>query len=99
MAIAKDFLLNNDWDLITSNGDFLTGFSDSQHLALITVMDIGHLKENPFLGIGINSYLGGSESSTIIKANAQQMYQVDNYVVNSITVDKNTIINVDAVRL
>ena len=99
MAIAKDILLGDDFDLRFANGDFLSGASDEQHLALITIMDLGHLKENPFLGIGINAYLGGAENPNVIKAIAQQMYEADNYTVNSIVVKGNLILNVDCTRL
>ena len=99
MATAKDILFDNNFDMLFANGDFLIGASDEQHLALITIMDLGHLKENPFLGIGINAYLGGSESSNVIKALSQQMYEADNYVVNSIIVIGSFIENVDCTRL
>lgn len=98
MAVATDILLSDDWDLEISSGDFLTGASDLQHLALITEMAIGHLKENPFLGINIRSYLGGSTPATEIKANAQQMYEADNYVVQNISVSNGEIISVSAER-
>ena len=99
MAIAKDILLADDFDLLFANGDFLSGASDEQHLALITIMDLGHLKENPFLGIGINAFLGGATPPNEIKAMSQQMYEADNYNVNSITVKGNMILNVDCTRI
>lgn len=99
MATATDILFDNNFNLLFANGDFLTGASDEQHLALITIMALGHLKENPFLGIGINSNLGGSESPTVIRALSQQMYEADNYAVNSIVISGNLIENVDCSRL
>lgn len=99
MALVQDILLKDDWDLNIVNGDFLTGFSDEQHLALITIMDLGHLKESPFLGIGINRKLGSSENPNVIKAISKQMYEADNYVVKSITMSGSIIENVNAERL
>ena len=99
MATATDILFDNNFDMLFANGDFLTGASDEQHLALITIMDLGHLKENPFLGIGINAYLGGSESPNVIKALSQQMYEADNYLVNSVVIVGNLIESVDCSRL
>lgn len=99
MAAAKDILLDDDWDLSFANGDFLTGLSDTQHQALIVAMDIGHLKESPFLGVGINLELGGAKSTNEIKANIQQNLEADNYAVNNITVRNGEIINIDADRL
>lgn len=99
MALAQDILLEDDWDLQFANGDFLIGASDSQHLALITEMDIGHLKENPFLGIGIRRRLGGSDTPAQIKSDMEQMYIADNYTVNSIVIKNGEIFNVDTVRL
>lgn len=99
MALVQDILLNDDYDLQTANGDLLVGFSDEQHLALITIMDLGHLKENPFLGIGINKYLGSSENPNVIKSISKQMYESDNYVVNNITMSGSFIENVNAERL
>lgn len=99
MPLATDILIDESLDLVFANGDFLIGASDNQHLFLITIMDLGHLKENPFLGIGINAYLGGSESPNVIKSIAQQMYEADNYAVNNINVKGNMILNVDCTRL
>ncbi|CAB4126661.1 hypothetical protein UFOVP87_4 [uncultured Caudovirales phage] len=99
MALVQDILLNDEDDLLIANGDFLVGYSDEQHLALITIMDLGHLKENPFLGIGINRKLGSSENPNVIKSISKQMYEADNYVVKSITMSGSLIENVDAERL
>jgi hypothetical protein len=99
MALVQDILLADDWDLLFANGDFIVGASDLQHLALITEMDIGHLKESPFLGVGVRQYLGGNTPVNEIKTKAQQMYEADNYTINLINVKDGEIINVVADRL
>lgn len=99
MALVQDILLDDNWDLETANGDLIVGASDLQHLALITEMDLGHLKESPFLGVGIRQYLGGNTPVNQIKAKAQQMYEADNYTVDLINVQNGEIINVVADRL
>lgn len=99
MAAANDIILDDDYDVRFANGDFLCGFSDPQHLALITITDLGHWKENPFLGVGIYRKLGGNFTPAELKAACQTQYEADGYKVNRIQVSNDFVETVDAVRL
>ena len=50
MASKKDFLLNRDNDMIIKDGDFLTGESYFQEVAMILSLNQGDLKSQPMLG-------------------------------------------------
>lgn len=100
MAIqAKDILLDDDYDIRFLNGDLFVGASDPQHLALITITDIGHWKETPFLGAGLLRKLGGNFNPAEIKAACQSQYESDGYKVNSITITGGFVENVVAERI
>ncbi len=57
MINRTDISLNEDNDLKIENGDFVIGLSDMQHVEHILVAHPGEYKEQPQLGIGIESYL------------------------------------------
>ena len=100
MALSQDFILDNTFDVEIQNGDFVVGLSDQQHLALLTITNIGQWKLSPFLGFGLIQYLGGNTAIAQVKSGLQAMYESDGYTVNSITLDKTgDVINVDAARL
>ena len=50
----KDILLNNEYEVQVQNGDFLTGVSDNQHIALILATHAGEWKQYPLTGVGID---------------------------------------------
>lgn len=96
---ARDILLDNNYDIRFLNGDLFVGESDPQHIALLTITDIGHWKENPFTGAGLLRKLGGNFTPAEIKAACQAQYEADGYKVNNISISDDFIENVDAVRL
>lgn len=99
MALVKDIILDDNYDIKIVNGDFNVSASDNQHLALITVTNTGQWKENPFVGLGMSNNLGSNLSASEIKSQAQQQYEADGYTIHSITIVDNEIYNVDAERL
>ncbi|WP_228235941.1 hypothetical protein [Allomuricauda sp. M10] len=48
--MAKDFLLDDDGDLLIQNGDFVIGDSLDQEVQAVLEMAQGELKEDPVLG-------------------------------------------------
>ena len=52
---VKDIKLDDDFDLVIENGDFKVSSSDMQHLQLICITDLGHWKQFPLMGSGINN--------------------------------------------
>ncbi|EKT3957699.1 hypothetical protein NTJ28_001686 [Flavobacterium psychrophilum] len=61
--MRKDILLDEDFDLIIQNGDFLIGESDQQHVNCIFLAHQGEYKEFPFIGFGASNYLKKSEAT------------------------------------
>jgi hypothetical protein len=53
----KDLLLDDNDNLIISNGDFVIGNADYQQRKLIILSQKGEWKEYPSLGFGIDNYL------------------------------------------
>lgn len=50
----KDILLNDQYEVQTANGDFKTGDSDNQHIALILATHAGEWKQFPITGVGLD---------------------------------------------
>jgi lipoprotein-releasing system permease protein len=57
MAV-KDITLDDNFDLIIENGDFKVSDSDMQHIQLICITNLGHWKQFPLVGVGIEQSLG-----------------------------------------
>ena len=55
--MPTDILLGEDLDLHFRNGDLVAGESSEQHQKLLLVVDKGHIKQFPFVGVGIGSFL------------------------------------------
>ncbi len=83
-----DYLLDESNDFATENGDFITGPSDAQHVALLCQLNKGELKESPTIGVGLSNYLKKQNTSlTEIKREIKVGLLADSYKVNDITVD------------
>ena len=96
---AQDILLDDNWDLLTSNGDFVVGNSNEQHIALIVTTAPGHWKENPFLGFNAALYLGSNVSVPEMKANLIEQLSSDNAVLTQFNAANGDIINLNAERV
>jgi hypothetical protein len=55
--MPKDILLNDDFDLRTTNGDLVIGESTNQHKSLLILSRKGSWKESPLTGVGAVTYL------------------------------------------
>lgn len=97
---AKDLLLDDDWDLLISNGDLVIGESDQQHIALVVVTAPGHWKENPFLGFNAGMYLGSNSNPAEMKVNLQEQLKSDNAILEKLLVtDNGEIFSLNAKRI
>lgn len=77
MALAKDYLLDDDLDLNITGGDFEKGASDQTASILLLNTYIGQWKESPFCGMGIARYKGSSNTSQIMKREITVQHQAD----------------------
>ncbi len=54
--MAIDYLHTTEHDLMIKDGDFVTGFSDEQHIEVLLLAWKGEVKEFPLAGVGIRNY-------------------------------------------
>ena len=88
--MRKDFLLDENNDLATADGDFITGDSDDQHVELLLMLAKGELKESPTIGVGLNRFLGKQNTSLAeLQREVKVGLQADGYKVKSITTGDN----------
>jgi len=100
MAV-KDITLDDNLDLIIENGDFKVSDSDMQHIQLICITDLGHWKQFPLLGVGIEKYIASSGQTDALKRNINIQLSSDGYKVNQILVSntsENFTYSIDATR-
>jgi len=86
----KDIMLDEDFDLLIENGDFVIGESFEQEVTLIVQSTKGEWKNQPLIGAGIADYLldndfNGlkSEIKTQLKYDGKTLknFQVDAYTI------------------
>lgn len=78
----QDILLDTDGDLKIVNGDIVVGYSDDQHKEILLVTDKGSFKENPLVGVGIQSFLEAEDSSDLLREIRKQ------FMADGMTIDK-----------
>jgi hypothetical protein len=83
MPKVKDFLEDEDGDLMIKNGDLVIGYSDKQHIKDITVASIGWWKQFPMVGVGIMNYLNSSGKQQELERIARIQYTADGYTVGN----------------
>jgi hypothetical protein len=86
MATAKDYLLDDDLDLVISNGDFKKGPSDQQASILLMNTNIGSWKFFPFAGMGIKKYQGSSGTEQIMKRELMVQHEADGLKIKQLFV-------------
>ena len=70
-----DILLDDDDDLIFSDGDFAIGPSDQQHQKHILIANKGEYKAHPEVGVGIIDMLNNDAyTETLIETKKQLQY-------------------------
>lgn len=77
--MIKDIAIDDFGDLIFKDGDFDIRASDEQHVVLIVNTAIGSWKEYPLVGVGIQSYLGSSGQTQVLKRNITVQLEADGY--------------------
>jgi hypothetical protein len=85
MAV-KDITIDDDFDLIIEDGDFKVSESDIQHIQLICITDLGHWKQSPLLGVGIEKYIASSGQTDALKRAINIQLSSDGFRVNQVLV-------------
>lgn len=98
--MVKDFLQDNDGDILISDGDFVIGDSDNDHIVDIINSNQGDWKEFILCGVGIDAFLNSSGMQLSLKKKITNQLIQDGY--GSITVDfsgnDTSYFQVDAIR-
>ena len=97
---AKDFLQNIDYDLLITDGDFVIGLSDEDHIIDIVNSNQGDWKEYILCGVGINNYLNSSGMDLFLQKEIGVQLERDGYgQINVNFAEANSFnFTVDAVR-
>lgn len=94
-----DILLNTDNDLQFSNGDFITGYSDDQHIQNHLEAEVGNFYQYPFIGVGIRSALNAPVNRADLQTTIRKNLVEDNFNVREINISgdfDNLIIDINA---
>ena len=79
----NDFLIDSTGDLLIQDGDLVIGFSDDQQQEILLVADKGSFKENPQVGVGLQSYLESEDSADLL-AEIRRQFTADGMVIDSL---------------
>ena len=94
--VSKDLILDSNNDLVISGGDLLIGQSDDQNIELTLVANKGQFYENLLHGYGLYSKLHGPFQKNLEKKSIRQELRNDNYNINTLTIDSDFTIEIDA---
>lgn len=75
--MAKDFLLNEDNDLIIKHGDFAIGESEMQEVGIILAMNQGQLKSDPIIGANLTNKIRTPENRDQIERTVSTQLELD----------------------
>lgn len=90
----KDFLLDDNGDLLIQNGDFVIGESDNQHQLDILLSEKGEWKEFPEIGVGINEMLSDDDFVEFL-IEAKKNLEYDGMSINNIEFTGDGKLNID----
>lgn len=91
MAV-KDVILENN-DLLIENGDFVIYESDSQHIELIVDSYIGHWKQFPLCGVGIDLFYKSSGQQLALKRAIALQLEADGMININVSSNSNELLD------
>jgi hypothetical protein len=95
--LVKDISFDND--LFFKDGDFAIKESDQNHVIDLINSYVGHFKEFPLVGVGIDRYISSQGQETKIISDVRNQMKVDGFSkIRSIEVDKDFNFFIDAER-
>ncbi len=63
----KDYLLDENYDLLIKDGDFVVDECDDLDIELILLTEKGNWKESPMTGVGIRKWTNATMNSTLMQ--------------------------------
>jgi hypothetical protein len=85
----RDFLLDNDFDLLFVGGDLVIGQSDLQHQELLLLTEKGINREFPTCGVGIQTELN-DERPEGLKVRIKREFERDGMRVEKVNIQNGT---------
>ncbi|NJM16139.1 MAG: hypothetical protein HC896_12855 [Bacteroidales bacterium] len=92
-----DFLIDNNFEHLTANGDFVTGDNFVQQQQLLLSTGAGEWKESPLTGVGVRDFINDESTNSLISLIKRQ-YKADGLKAKNITINSEGI-KVDAERI
>lgn len=89
--MPKDILLDDNLDLVISNGDLVIGESTRQHQQMLLLFEKGDLIEFPTHGVGVRTWLNDDVSFADLKVQIKREYERDGQTVTKIAIKNQTI--------
>jgi hypothetical protein len=99
MKKSKDFILDQEGDLLIRNSDFVIDFSDDQHVELLLSLNKGNLLEHPTTGYGIEQKLNSLFDLATSQRDIRLELERDGYEVKAIQLDEQGNISIDYNRI
>lgn len=96
--MAKDFLLDENGDLLIENGDLAIGYSDANEIERLLLDHKGDWKEHPLVGGAMTKLLKSREGQTQALQEARKQLQGDDFEISNIEINKHNI-DIDAERI
>lgn len=94
--MPQDILLDDNFDLRIENGDFVVGESTNQHAEILLLSEKGDIRQYPFLGVGIKSFIN-DDSLEDLPGEIDKQFKLDGAKVRKREVFENGKINLDVV--
>jgi hypothetical protein len=85
MAV-KDIILDDDLDLLITDGDLTVSYSDEQHMLIIVNTSVGSFKQAPLMGVGITQYISSSGQTDALRRSINIQLAADGYKVNEVAI-------------
>lgn len=96
MGNPVDILLNDDFDLKISAGDFVTGDATSQHQKLLLLAGKGMFKQTPEAGVGVMDYILDDIGPAELRGEITEQFRNDGMQINKLTVQPDYKLTIDA---
>lgn len=85
MAKVVDIKLDADLDLLIENGGFKNADATAEHQKVLLLLEKGQLKQFPFVGVGIGSYLEDDNPGAMLKE-ARKQFELDGMRVRKMSI-------------
>lgn len=97
--IARDLELDDNFDLLIKDGDFVVTPSDDHTQEIIIISSKGSFRFAPMVGVDIYTYLNSTGQADSIKRDIQEQLRLDGYRVDTIEFADNNQIKIIAKRI